>query len=232
MKILSKIKALWVVLEFAFTVFVIIILMFLFNKFNSQIRKAWAKTQRFLIGYKIKIIGKPNKEANMLLLNHQSLLDIVVLEDNFPGNIAWIAKKELGDIPFFGSILSLPKMIAVDRDSKKSLIKLFKDVKDRLDSKRVIAMFPEGTRGDGNRLLKFKSGAKVLSEKLKLKVQPIVIVNSRKVMDSKSLTSKFGTIKVIYLDLVDTSKENWYKNLREDMSKVLSNELNNNISNR
>jgi len=50
-------------------------------------------------------------------------------------------------------------MIIIDREDKKSLVKLIKDAKDRLSKGRVIAIFPEGTRGNGKKLLKFKAGA-------------------------------------------------------------------------
>jgi len=113
-----------------------------------------------LIGYKIQIVGKPNVDADILLLNHQSLLDIVVLEEHFPKNISWVAKKEIGNIPFFGKILTIPKMIAIDRESKRSLLTLFKNVKDRLKDNRTIAMFPEGTRGDGTNVCLLKMGQK------------------------------------------------------------------------
>jgi len=181
---------------------------------------------------KVAIVGKPNVDADILLLNHQSLLDIVVLEEHFPKNISWVAKKEIGNIPFFGKILTIPKMIAIDRESKRSLLTLFKNVKDRLKDNRTIAMFPEGTRGDGTKLLPFKNGPKMICEKLNLKVQPIVVINSNNVLNSKKLISKFGTIKIIYLDLIDKKGENWYQQMKNDMRKVLENELANSSSNR
>jgi len=232
MKILSKIKAFWAVFQFALTVAIIIILMYMFNRFNWAIRRVWAKSQKFLIGYKTQIIGKANADADILLLNHQSLLDIVVLEEHFPRNISWVAKKEIGNIPFFGKILSIPKMIAIDRESKRSLLILFKNVKDRLKNNRTIAMFPEGTRGDGTKLLPFKDGPKMICEKLNLKIQPVVVVNSNNILNSQKLTSQFGTIKIIYLDLIDKKEENWYQQMKESMKKVLENELANNSSNR
>ncbi len=234
MKILSKIKSYWIVFEFASTVAIIIILMYLFNRYNRAIRRAWAKLQKFLIGYRVEVEGEIDREANMILINHQSLLDIVVLEEIHPNNLAWVAKKEIAEIKFFGNILRVPKMIIVDRESKKSLVKLFRDVKDRLANNRVIAMFPEGTRGDGKKLLPFKEGAKMLAEKLNLRVQPVVVLRSREVLDSQNFKAKIGigTIKVIFLDSVDRSNKNWYQKMREDMQKVIDSEYSNNFSDR
>ena len=220
---IKKIKALYVVVEFAITVGVIIILMKLFNKQNRAIRRFWAKMQRYLIGYKLSVIGKADESAQMLLINHQSLLDIVVLEENHPANLAWVAKKEIGEIPFWGKILSVPKMITIDRESKSSLVTLFKNVKDRLSDGRVIAIFPEGTRGRGEKLLKFKDGTKVLARKLNLRVQPVVIVGTRKILDSQNLTSESGEIKIIYLEAVNPKEDkDWYSKVYENMKETLA----------
>jgi len=220
---INRIKALYVVLEFVVTVGILIVLMKIFKKNNKTLRQKWAKLQRYLIGYDIKQIGSPDPEAKLLLLNHQSLMDIVVLEDIYPADIAWVAKKEIAEIPFFGQILSIPDMITIDRESRSSLVKLFKDAKDRLDKGRVVAIFPEGTRGRGDKILKFKAGSKLLAEKLNLKVQPIVIVGSRRVLDSQNLTCQSGTIKVIYLPSINPKDDkDWYEKLYQDMKETLA----------
>ncbi len=218
-KKVKKIKAIYIIIEFAVTVTFIIILMKIFNKKNRQIRRAWAKLQRYLIGYKLEVEGEPDEDAKLLILNHQSMLDIVVLEEIHPKNLAWVAKKEIGEIPFFGQILNIPKMIAIDRESKASLVKLFKEAEDRLQDDRPIVIFPEGTRGKGDKLLRFKAGAKLLAQKLKLKVQPILIIGTKKVFDSKNMSSQSGTIKVIYLDSIDVTKDkDWYEKIYKVMS--------------
>jgi len=221
---IKRLKALYIIIEFGISVAIVILLMRMFNKNNRFFRKWWAKLQRYLIGYSLEIVGKPDKDAKLLLINHQSMMDIVVLEDNYPADIAWVAKKEIADIPLYGQILTVPDMIIIDRESKSSLIKLFKEAKDRVSKGRVIAIFPEGTRGRGDKLLKFRSGAKLVAEKLKLKVQPIVIVGTRELLDSQNFkASLYGKIKLIYLDSVDpTADEDWYEKLYENMKETLA----------
>jgi 1-acyl-sn-glycerol-3-phosphate acyltransferase len=221
---IERLKALYVVIEFTISVAIVILLMRIFNKNNRFFRKWWAKLQRYLIGYSLEVIGKPDRDAKLLLINHQSLMDIVVLEDNYPADIAWVAKKEIANIPLYGQILTLPNMIIIDRKSKSSLIKLFKEAKDRVSKGRVVAIFPEGTRGKGDKLLKFKSGAKLVAKKLKLRVQPIVIVGTRKLLDSQDFkVGLYGKIKIIYLDSIDPmDDEDWYEKLYENMKETLA----------
>jgi len=217
---LSKIRALFFAIEFVISVVLVVFFMWLFNDKNRAIRKFWGRSQRFFGGYKLEVIGNFSDEANILLINHQSMLDIIVIEELHPKNVCWIAKAQISKIPIIGKILSLPKMIAVERENKHSLIKLLSEAKDRVENGRVLAIFPEGTRSQTNKLLPFKGGAKLLVEKLNLKVQPIVIVGSD-AMKVKEFSFKKADIKLFCLDLVDTSKENWLEATRESMQKVL-----------
>ena len=219
--IYSRLKAIFYSIEFIISVSVVVFLMWIFNGKNRAIRRVWAKIQRFFGGYNLSVIGEFNKNANMILINHQSMLDIMVLEEAHPANLCWIAKAQIGKIPIIGKILSLPKMIAVERESKHSLIKLINDAKDRVENGRVLAIFPEGTRSRTGELLPFKGGAKIIASKLNLKVQPIVIIGSD-IMDAKNLCFTNGNIRIICLDLVDTNDENWLEVTRKNMQNVIN----------
>jgi len=224
---ISKLRGFLVLIQFSLTVAIIIILMYALPKYAVKIRKLWMKIQIPLLGIKIKTIGKPDPNAKLILMNHQALLDIVIMEYLDKRDIAWVAKKEIAKLFFFGHILKAPKMIIVDRQNKAGLIKLLKDVKDRLNHNRPIAMFPEGTRSDGTKLLKFKTGAKIVAQKHNLIVQPVLMFDTRKVLDSKNLRANPGTVKVIYLDSVDPSKDkDWFEKLEQTMKERFYKELN------
>ena len=227
MLIFQKIKAVFILIEMVITVSMTIFFMWAFNKNHWYFRKIWARSQLFLMGTKVTIKGKADPDTQLLLLNHQSLLDIIVLEAHYHDSLAWVAKKEIEELTFFGQVLTLPKMIIIDReDTRKSLVKLFKDVKDRLADKRPIAMFPEGTRGDGKTLLPFKAGSKLIAEKLSLKVQPAVIVNTREIVDSQNFVAKKGEVILVYLDAIDPKEDKeWFKNLHVKMQETLDEEL-------
>lgn len=180
------------------------------------------------------IEGKEDPHTQMFLVNHQSDLDIGIMETITSKDLAWVAKKELFNVPFFGLALRIPEDIAVERESKTSLIKLLKDAKKRLDKGRVITMFPEGTRSTSGKMLPFKSGAKVIADKYKLCVQPVVLMQTAKYYNIKKFYYKPGSVKVIFMDsfIADASDENWLKDLRVKMQKVYDDELANNPSHR
>ncbi len=189
---------------------------------------------RLTIFFSIKIEGDEDPAAQMYLINHQSDLDICILETISKKDLSWVAKKELFDVPFFGLAMSMPEDIPVERQSKTSLIRLLKNSKDRLNKGRVITMFPEGTRSKNFKMLPFKSGAKVVADKYQLKVQPIVLMQTAKYYDIKKFYYKPGRIKVIFLDsfIADKNNGEWLNNLRTQMQKVYNDELANNPSHR
>lgn len=203
----------------ALSILFIVILFKIAPKKNWKFRRKWAKLQRFLIGYKLIKSGE-FEDADMIMINHKSMLDIIILEEIYPKNLAWIAKKEIGEMRVFGEILKTPKMIAVDRKNPRSIVKLIKDAKDRVENGRVLAIFPEGTRGRGDKLLKFHTGAKVLAEKLNLKVQPIVLKDTLYNLDVKKVEVRSSDIKITCLPLCDLSDPEWFVKARKDMQKA------------
>ncbi len=224
--IISKLRALFTLIQLIITVSCTIILIYIFKKQNRNIRRVWSSLQIKLMGITIEAKGEPDPNAQILIINHQSILDIIVLEQLHPNNLAWVAKKEIANIPWFGHILKAPDMIIVERESKSSLVKLIKDTKSKLDQNRTIAIFPEGTRTDGKKLKKFKAGARIISEKYNLDVQPIVIIGSRDIFDSQNFLQNSGKVKIIYLPMVKAErKTQWYEDLEKDMGDILKKEL-------
>jgi 1-acyl-sn-glycerol-3-phosphate acyltransferase len=232
MKIFAHISWLFAtIVIFASLTLMIVLFKFLPKPYS---RKTSAWIIRIFIFFRVEINGEEDPEAQMFLLNHQSDLDIAVMETITNKDLAWVAKKELFNIPFFGLALKLPQDIAVERESKTSLIKLLKDAKKAIDKNRIITMFPEGTRSSKGKMLPFKSGAKLLADKYKLRVQPIVLMQTAKYYNVKKFYYKPGRIKVIYLDsfIADKRDEHWLEELRIKMQRVYNDELANNPSHR
>jgi 1-acyl-sn-glycerol-3-phosphate acyltransferase len=163
----------------------------------------------------------------MFLINHQSDIDIGIMETISSKDLAWVAKKELFKVPFFGLVVRLPKDIALERESKTALVKLIKDCKDRLDHGRVITIFPEGTRTETGQMKPFKAGAKMVADKYALKVQPVVLIATAWHFSNKRKIFNAGTMTAIYLDsfVADKSNPEWLNETREKMQHVYDTEL-------
>ena len=181
-----------------------------------------------LLGGKIVQHGKLDKSVEMVISNHQGIIDIVALEASQDVDFQWVAKKQLFDTPWFGFLLKLPKMIEVDRDNKSGLIKLLSDVKETVqnDKERIISIFPEGTRTNKQALLPFKGGTRIVAEKLELTIQPIVITNSKLLLNEHNKTAHSATVHITYLEPFKVSKDNksWYEEVRQKMQKCIDEE--------
>lgn len=232
MKIFARINWLFATIIIFTGLTLSIILFFLLPRPYPRKISSWFI--RLTTFFSTKIKGTEADDVQMFLINHQSDLDIGVMETSTKKDLAWVAKKSLFKVPFFGLAMTLPEDIAVERESKTSLVKLLKQAKDRLDKGRIITMFPEGTRSRTRRMLPFKSGAKVIADKFKLKVQPVVLVETASCYDVKTFFYWPKTITVVFMDpfIADKSDPNWLTNLRTQMQRVYDDELANNSGNR
>jgi len=223
---LERIRGIILLIQFSITVAITVVAMYLFRNHTHKVIKIWMKFQIKVLGIKLETVGELDESCDLIIMNHQSLLDIIVMEYIHNRDLAWVAKKEITDLFFFGHIIKAPRMISIDRENKAGIMHLLKEVRDRLDKGRPIAMFPEGTRSDGSKILKFRPGAKMVANKFNLKVQPILLFNTRKIVDSKSLKAKPGTVKVIYLDSVQADrKTTWFEDTEVLMQETFDKEI-------
>ena len=213
----------------ALSLAVFIPFMYIFRSRNRAVRRLMCKTAMLFSGVRVELEGEFDSEARLLMLNHQSMLDIISVETIHPQDLCWVSKKEITDYPYYGHINKAPRMISVDREDKVGLVKLLADVKDRVSKNRPIAIFPEGTRGKEPEMLAFKPGAKMIAEKLGLKVQPVVVVNSAGYLNPNhfSLLGKNSlrndALKIVALPaFVPQKGTNWFEETREKMQAVLS----------
>lgn len=202
--------------------------MYLFRSKTHKIRKLWANSMIKLIDITIEETGQLDPNANVIALNHNSMLDIILFDHLHSKDIAWVANDKLSKIPLFGLIFTLPRLVLIDPLQKTSLKVLLNNVQKETKEGRPVGVFPEGTRGDTNDMIKFKVGTKLLVEKLNLSVQPIILVNTRERLDTKTYKSSAGIVKIIYLNTINISnlKEDWYDALYDQMRTVYEAENN------
>jgi len=231
MKIFAKIRFYWGAFIISFNTAVLMIpALMLFGKHKSTIVHHINSLTLFMMGGIALKKGKLDKNADMFVMNHQGIVDIIGLESVQNNHMRWAAKKELFDTLWFGNLLVHAEQISIDRGGKSSLRKFIKDVEESRDIyKRPVAIFPEGTRTDGQELLPFKGGTKIIAEKLGLKIQPIVITGSKRLLNEHDRTAHSAIVHYHFLDTIDVSKadKDWYTTLRNDMQKVIDDEYNN-----
>lgn len=199
-----------------FSLLIVIFLMVVFKTRIHFTRRLWSASMIKLIGAKISEIGSLNKDADVILLNHNSMLDVVLLDYIHPKDIAWVTNEKLIKIPVFGWIFKLTNLIIINPLKSSSVKVMVSRIKEELEKDRPIGIFPEGTRAKDDTIIKFKKGIKNISEDLGLTIQPIVLIGTKERLDTKALRSNSGKIQVIYLDTIESyNNENWYEELEK-----------------
>jgi 1-acyl-sn-glycerol-3-phosphate acyltransferase len=109
-----------------------------------------------LFGLRLHIDGEVVRTAPVLLVsNHVSWLDIVVLSAVAP--VSFVAKSEIDGWPIINLFARLQRTVFVDRNRRTSVRDKAIEIAARLKMGDCLVLFAEGTSGDGNRVLPFKS---------------------------------------------------------------------------
>ena len=109
-----------------------------------------------LIGIRIRVHGAPERGRPLLLVaNHVSWADIVVLSAVMP--VSFIAKSEMVTWPVFGWLARAQRTVFVDRADRKRAAEQADRISRRLEGGDAMVLFPEGTTGDGTRVLAFNA---------------------------------------------------------------------------
>ena len=132
-----------------------------------------------MLGFRVRLIGAPTAQRPVLFAaNHVSYTDITILGSLIRGS--FIAKAEVAKWPFFGCLAKLQRTVFVDRQIRSAAIQ--RDaISERLVGGEALILFPEGTSGDGNRPLPFKTALFGAAEKKaeSVVVQPVSLAYTR-----------------------------------------------------
>jgi 1-acyl-sn-glycerol-3-phosphate acyltransferase len=94
-------------------------------------------------------------QAGLLVCNHLSYLDIVVLSSIGP--CVFVAKRDVAVWPLFGWLARAAGTIFVDREHRLAIAGVVDLVRDAISGGSLVVLFPEGTSSDGRTVLPFKS---------------------------------------------------------------------------
>ena len=165
------------------------------------ISKIFSKGVLLIAGVKLVISGRElldKKENYIFISNHQSYFDIPVLMQTIPNNLRFIYRKSLSQIPIFGWAMYLSGYIPINRENARAATKSLRKATDKIKKGISVVIFPEGTRSTENKLGEFKRGMFVIAEEAKVKLVPVTIDGSRKILPRQKFVIKSGNVKVTF----------------------------------
>ena len=116
--------------------------------------QAWAMQLLRIWDIDLEVRGKPVVTGPALLVsNHISWLDILVIHAT--RHCRFVSKSELREWPLLGPLATGAGTLYIERAQRKDAMRMVKDMAQSLRNGEVLAVFPEGTTGDGIGVLPF-----------------------------------------------------------------------------
>ncbi len=156
---------------------------------------------RVLLGIRIRVHGMDNLPRGetspaILLVKHQSTLETFLMPTLMPHPLAFVFKKELLYVPFFGWAMARLDMIHIDRSqSSRAFAKVVAQGQELLAQGIWIIMFPEGTRIARGKAGSYKTGGTRLAVATGAPVIPVA-VTSAKCWPRKAFIKRAGVVDV------------------------------------
>ena len=169
-------------------------------------RNIWAPFVIFFMGFWLKRINKfPSENLSMMLIaNHTSYIDIMLMFCIRKKPFVFVGKEELVRIPFFG-FLYKRAAITVDRNSLESRQQVYVRAQRFIQKGYSICIFPERDYLDESVLLnKFKRGAFKLAIEHQIPILPMVFFDCKRKFPWYTTHGYCGSLRVKALNLIET----------------------------
>lgn len=133
----------------------------------------WCAKMARVLGLQIHGSGVPHAGATLLVANHISWLDILAINAVHPAR--FVSKADVRAWPLLGWLVAGGGTLFIERERKRDALRVVHQIADALKQGNTIAMFPEGTTGDGLTLLPFHANLLQAAVSTETPLQPIAL---------------------------------------------------------
>ena len=168
---------------------------------------AWAQLY-FAVNpwWRLRVDGRsklPWRSAAVLVANHESLADILVLFGLFRP-FKWVSKRSAFNLPFIGWNMWLNRYVPLVRGDRTSVTRMLETCERWLRRGVPVLLFPEGTRSEDGNVKAFKEGAFYLAVRTGAPVIPIALSGTGRTLPKHGwVLRESARCKVRVLDPVD-----------------------------
>lgn len=148
-------------------------------------------------------IPEDPRRPYMVVANHESFVDILLIS-HLPFEMKWLSKSEFFKFPLVGWMMRMAGDIRLDRGDRKSALKVLGEMRDRLDKRVSVMVFPEGTRSASGELGEFFDGAFRVAIQAGVPVLPLAVVGTREALIKHDWRFGDSVAEVRVLDPIPT----------------------------
>ena len=155
----------------------------------------------WILGIRNRVQGMENlpqgaQDPAVLLVKHQSTWETFVMPAIMPHPLAYVFKKELLRVPFFGWAMGRLDMIHIDRSQRaRAFAKVVQQGRRLMKEGVWVIMFPEGTRIPRGQVGEYKTGGTRLAIAAGVPVIPIAVTSAR-CWPSKAFIKRPGVVDI------------------------------------
>jgi 1-acyl-sn-glycerol-3-phosphate acyltransferase len=165
----------------------------------QRITDEWSKNLAQRLGIEIAVYGQEHVDLGgpqVIMPNHQSLIDIPAMLLALPLQPAFLAKRELRRFPLFGRAVELGGHVFVDRQKHQSAVASIESAAEQVRNGKTVVIFPEGTRGAGTSILRMKKGGFHLAKHAGAPIVPVGIRGTSSILGKHGRRIRPGIAEV------------------------------------
>jgi 1-acyl-sn-glycerol-3-phosphate acyltransferase len=149
--------------------------------------QVWAEAMLRIVGIELVVRGtRPVAGPVLLVANHISWLDILVM--HAARHCRFVSKADVGSWPFVRTLADGAGTLYIERESRRDAHRVVTQMADSLRAGDILAVFPEGTTGDGITLKHFHANLIQAAIEASVPVQPVAL----KFIDAASGETSFA----------------------------------------
>jgi len=134
----------------------------------------WSAKLLRLLGITLQAHGTPRPGAKLVVSNHVSWLDIAAIHAVIP-EAHFVSKADVKHWPLIGRLVAGAGTLFIEREKKRDALRVVHQMAEALQAGDTVAVFPEGTTGDGRTLLPFHANLLHAAVTTRTPVQPVVL---------------------------------------------------------
>lgn len=177
-------------------------------------RAAWmlARLATHLIRLPVQVQGLdrlPSHRACIVVANHASYVDAILLGAMLPPDFSFVAKRELADTALIGRALRRLGAVFVERFEVAQGVDDTRTLQARVLAGESLACFPEGTFGRAAGLQPFKLGAFVVAAETATPLVPVTLNGTRSLLRDESWLPRRQSVQVLIGAPITPAGKGW-----------------------